>query len=145
MATLRESFHIKGNDFIHAGEGAIKVKNLLKALDIDPNLTRRIAICGYEAEMNVVMHGTGGTLLFEINSDRVVLETVDVGVGIEDIESAMREGFSTARDEHREMGFGAGMRLNLGFFLLRYDLAWATDFDQVSAHPSSYFSFGADF
>ena len=111
MATLRESFHIKGNDFIHAGEGAIKVKNLLKALDIDPNLTRRIAICGYEAEMNVVMHGTGGTLLFEIDSDRVVLETVDIGVGIEDIESAMIEGFSTAKDEHREMGFGAGMGL----------------------------------
>ncbi len=111
MPTLRESFHIKGNDFIHAGEAAIKVKNLLKTLDMDPILTRRIAICGYEAEMNVVMHGTGGTLLFEINSDRVVLETVDVGIGIEDIESAMKEGFSTAKDEHREMGFGAGMGL----------------------------------
>lgn len=111
MEPLKESFHIQGNDFIHAGEAAIKVKNILKVLNIDPQLIRRIAICGYEAEMNVVMHGGGGNLRFEIDSDRILLETSDDGDGIEDIEAAMMEGFSTAKEEYREMGFGAGMGL----------------------------------
>lgn len=111
MEPLKESFHIQGNDFIHAGEAAIKVKNVLKVLNIDPQLIRRIAICGYEAEMNVVMHGGGGNLRFEIDDDQIVLETLDEGDGIEDIEAAMMEGFSTAKEEYREMGFGAGMGL----------------------------------
>lgn len=111
MEPFKESFYIRENDLIHAGEAAIKIKNLLKSLDTDPQLTRRIAICGYEAEMNVVMHGSGGTLSFEIDMDTVILEAIDTGPGIENIESAMKEGFSTAREEHREMGFGAGMGL----------------------------------
>lgn len=111
MEPHKESFHIKENDLIHAGEAAIKIKNLLKSLDTDPQLTRRIAICGYEAEMNAVMHGSGGILSLEIDMDKVILEAVDTGAGIEDIESAMKEGFSTAKEVHREMGFGAGMGL----------------------------------
>jgi len=111
METLKESFHIQGNDFIHAGEGAIKIKNILKVLNINPQLIRRVAICSYEAEMNIVMHGGGGKLQFEIDADKVVLEASDEGDGIEDIETAMMEGFSTAKEEYREMGFGAGMGL----------------------------------
>jgi len=111
METLKDSFHIKGNDFIHGGEAAIRVKNILKVLNVDPKLIRRIAICGYEAEMNIVMHGGGGDLFFEINSNRITLEASDAGDGIEDIEKAMQEGFSTAKEEYQEMGFGAGMGL----------------------------------
>ena len=111
MSILKESFNIKGNDFIHAGEAAIRVKNLLKSLNISPDVIRRIAICGYEGEMNVVMHGGGGVLDFEIDDEKVVLDISDKGPGIEDIDLAMQKGFSTASDEDREMGFGAGMGL----------------------------------
>ena len=111
MATARDSYQIIGNDFDHAGEAAIKVRNLLQSLGIDPGIIRRIAICSYEAEMNAVMHGGGGSLSFEVNSESIILEVSDSGDGIENIDSAMVEGFSTAKDEHREIGFGAGMGL----------------------------------
>ena len=111
MAKFKKSFHIKGRDFIRAGEASINVQNLLKSMDFDPRLTRRIAICGYESEMNVVMHGGDGTLSVEVDTDRLILEVTDDGPGIDDIELAMRKGYSTANDDHREMGFGAGMGL----------------------------------
>lgn len=80
-------------------------------MDFDPRLIRRVAICGYESEMNVVMHGGDGTLSIEVDSDRLILEITDDGPGIEDIDLAMQAGYSTANDDHREMGFGAGMGL----------------------------------
>lgn len=80
-------------------------------MNFDPKLIRRIAICGYEGEMNAVMHGGDGSLSIEIDSDKLVLEVSDDGYGIEDIELAMQAGYSTANDDHREMGFGAGMGL----------------------------------
>ena len=111
MPRLKKSFHIKGKDFIRAGEASINVQNLLKSMDFDPRLIRRVAICGYESEMNVVMHGGDGTLSIEVDDEKVVLEITDDGPGIEDIELAMQAGYSTANDDHREMGFGAGMGL----------------------------------
>ena len=80
-------------------------------MDFDPTLIRRVAICGYESEMNVVMHGGDGTLSIEVDDQKLVLEIIDDGPGIEDIELAMQAGYSTANDDHREMGFGAGMGL----------------------------------
>ena len=80
-------------------------------MDFDPRLIRRVAICGYESEMNVVMHGGDGTLSIEVDDEKLVLEIIDDGPGIEDIELAMQAGYSTANDDHREMGFGAGMGL----------------------------------
>ena len=111
MPKFKKSFHIKGKDFIRAGEASINVQNLLKSMDFDPRLTRRIAICGYESEMNVVMHGGDGSLSIEVDTDRLILEVTDDGPGIDDIDLAMQAGFSTANDDHREMGFGAGMGL----------------------------------
>ena len=111
MTGLKKTFRIKAKDFIHAGEASINVQNLLKSLDLDPQVIRRIAICGYEGEMNVVMHGGDGELSIEIDADTLAMEISDNGPGIEDIEKAMEAGFSTASDEHREMGFGAGMGL----------------------------------
>ena len=111
MSALKKSYYIRSRDFIRAGEASIKIQTLLKSLNFDPKLIRRVAICGYEGEMNVVMHGGEGSLSFAINTDRLVMEISDDGPGIVDIEKAMQAGFSTALDEHREMGFGAGMGL----------------------------------
>ena len=111
MSKFKKSFHIKGRDFIRAGEASINVQNLLKSMDFDPRLIRRIAICGYESEMNVVMHGGDGSLSLEVDADKLILEITDDGPGIEDIDLAMQAGYSTAQDDHREMGFGAGMGL----------------------------------
>ncbi|MDX1707191.1 MAG: ATP-binding protein, partial [Desulfobacterales bacterium] len=111
MPQLKKSFPIKARDFIRAGEASINVQNLLKSMDFDPRLIRRVAICGYESEMNVVMHGGDGTLSIEVDSDKLILKIADDGPGIPDIELAMQAGYSTANDDHREMGFGAGMGL----------------------------------
>lgn len=111
MSGLKKSFHIKARDFIRAGEASISVQNILKSMNIEHRMIRRIAICGYEGEMNAVMHGGDGLLSIEIDEEKLILEVSDDGPGIEDIEMAMQAGFSTAVDEHREMGFGAGMGL----------------------------------
>jgi len=111
MTGLKKTYRIKAKDFIHAGEASISVQNLLKSLDLDARIIRRIAICGYEGEMNVVMHGGDGELSIEIDADSLAMDIEDNGPGIDDIEKAMEAGFSTASDEHREMGFGAGMGL----------------------------------
>ncbi len=111
MSVLKKTFRINKKDFIHAGEASIKIKNLLKSLNTDLKLIRRVAVCSYEGEMNVVMHGGEGFLHLEINTDKIVLDISDDGPGIEDIERAMEKGFSTALDKYREMGFGAGMGL----------------------------------
>ena len=111
MPALKKSYHIKSRDFIRAGEASIQIQALLKSLSFNPKLIRRVAICGYEGEMNVVMHGGDGTLSFEINAEQLTMQITDDGPGIADIEKAMQAGFSTASDEHREMGFGAGMGL----------------------------------
>lgn len=111
MTSIRQSYHVLKNDFVKAGEASIKVKNLLKSIDCSPEIMRRVAICGYEAEMNLVMHGGDGELALDINEERVLLEVIDTGPGIENTELALTEGYSTAKDEYREMGFGAGMGL----------------------------------
>jgi serine/threonine-protein kinase RsbT len=111
MTALKKSYYIKSRDFIRAGEASIKIQTLLKSLNFNPQLVRRVAICGYEGEMNVVMHGGDGSLSIGINTDKLIMEISDDGPGIVDIEKAMQTGFSTASDEHREMGFGAGMGL----------------------------------
>ena len=111
MTTIKKSFYIKSRDFIRAGEASIQIQSLLKSLNFNPNLIRRVAICGYEGEMNVVMHGGDGSLSFAITPEALIMEISDDGPGIGDIDKAMQAGFSTALDEHREMGFGAGMGL----------------------------------
>ena len=111
MLSLKKSFHIKERDFIRAGDASIQVQNLLKSMGMDTQLIRRVAICSYEAEMNVVMHGEDGHLTVEISTEKVTLDIADRGPGIADIALAMKEGFSTASDEYQKMGFGAGMGL----------------------------------
>ncbi len=111
MANLVNSFSIKARDFAKAGENSLQIQSLLKSIGFEPELIRRISICAYEAEMNAVMHGGDGELLVTVDPKNIVLEVSDDGPGIKDVKLALREGYSTATPEHREMGFGAGMGL----------------------------------
>ena len=111
MSGLQKSFFIKARDFVHAGEASIRVQQLLKTMQFDPQLIRRIAVCSYEGEMNVVMHGADGQLVMTLETGRLEIDIRDGGPGIPDIDLAMRPGWSTASDDQREMGFGAGMGL----------------------------------
>jgi serine/threonine-protein kinase RsbT len=108
---LRKTYQIRGRDFDKAGETATRIKQMLKELDIDATLIHRAVVIAFEAEMNVVMYATEGTLAFVLTDEDIQLEVADKGPGIEDIELALTEGFSTATDEMREMGFGFGMGL----------------------------------
>jgi anti-sigma regulatory factor (Ser/Thr protein kinase) len=111
MASLKKIYFIKARDFVHAGEASIQIQNLLKSMHLDSTLVRRIGICSYEGEMNAVIHGGDATVEMTIENERLTLEISDDGPGIEDIERAMQPGYSTASEEAREMGFGAGMGL----------------------------------
>ena len=111
MDRLRKSFEIIPRDFFRAGEVSIQVQNILKSIGFRPDVIRRVSVCAYEAEMNVVMHGGAGTFVLGLNESEIVLDVSDDGPGIEDIEQALQEGYSTAAPEHREIGFGAGMGL----------------------------------
>ncbi len=108
---LRETYRVRGRDFDKAGETATEIKRILKELSLDATLVRRTVVVAFEAEMNVVMYATEGTVTFVLTDEDIRLEIVDRGPGIEDIELALTEGFSTATDEMREMGFGFGMGL----------------------------------
>jgi len=110
-ALFQKSFPIKKNDFACAGEASVQIKNILKEVGFDPAVIRRVAVASYEAEINVVMYGQGGEVEVKVNPEDVMLIVQDQGPGIPDVEQAMVEGFSTATDEMREMGFGAGMGL----------------------------------
>ncbi len=111
MPNVEKKYDIKSGDFVHAGDASMQVQRILKAVGCRPEIVRRAAICAYEAEMNVVMHGGDGSMCLYIDPEKIVLEVKDSGPGIPDIELAFKEGFSTAKEVHREMGFGAGMGL----------------------------------
>jgi serine/threonine-protein kinase RsbT len=104
-------FDIRGGDFSNAGRASTEIKSTLKELGVDPSVVRRMAICAYEAEMNVVMYAYEGRISFLVTPTRIAVRVTDTGPGIGDIELAMREGYSTATEEMQEMGFGAGMGL----------------------------------
>ena len=98
-------------DFSAAGKASTEVKRLLARLGLGQDLVKRIAIAMYEGEMNVAIHGGGGTAAMELAPDKVEILLVDKGPGIADLGLAMTEGSSTASEEVRSMGFGAGMGL----------------------------------
>ncbi len=108
---MLKKYSIKPRDFVKAGEESIRIQKFLKFIGFDAGLIRRISICAYEAEMNVVMHGGDGEMSMLVDPKEIVLEVADDGPGIPDIGLALQEGYSTASPEHREMGFGAGMGL----------------------------------
>ena len=106
-----QSFAIRGKNFFDAGKASTEIKTILKELGIEPEVVRRVAIATYEAEMNVAMYAEEATLTVEVTPETIRISVRDRGPGIPDVDLAMREGYSTATQEMREMGFGAGMGL----------------------------------
>ncbi|MCK9342054.1 Serine/threonine-protein kinase RsbT [bioreactor metagenome] len=104
-------YRIEGNNFMVAGTASNNIKNTLKMLGIQSDVCRRAAVIAYEAEINLVIHANGGMLKAVISEDRLEITAEDEGPGIPDIEQAMTEGYTTASNQAREMGFGAGMGL----------------------------------
>ncbi len=111
METIKLNFPVEGGDLVGAGEASSKMKMTLKKLDIPAETIRRASICMYEGEINMVIHADGGRAEVEISMDHITIRMIDQGPGIPDIGRAMEEGFSTAGEIARDLGFGAGMGL----------------------------------
>jgi anti-sigma regulatory factor (Ser/Thr protein kinase) len=109
--TISNRYEVPGDDFTQAGEASAKTKKLLRQIGFDSDCIRRVAISMYEGEINMVIHAEGGYAQVDIYHDRVEILLHDTGPGIPDVEQAMQEGYSTAPDEVRSLGFGAGMGL----------------------------------
>lgn len=108
---LNFHFDVDGKDFTLAGNASGQLKKGLRQLGVDPETVRRAAIAMYEGEINMVIHAGGGTADVTISEEEIVITLADHGPGIKDIDAAMQEGFSTAPDDIRSLGFGAGMGL----------------------------------
>lgn len=109
---LHFDFEVEGGNFTSAGTASERVKNTLKQLGINPATIRRAAIAMYEGEINMVIHAGGGKAIVDITPQTIEIQLIDNGPGIADIELAMQEGYSTASEEIRMLGFGAGMGLS---------------------------------
>ena len=105
------TYDISADDFTRAGEASSDVKRKLKQMGVDPEAIRKVAIAMYEGEINMVIHANGGEITVTISDTEITMVLADVGPGIEDISKAMQEGYSTAPEEVRSLGFGAGMGL----------------------------------
>ena len=108
---MKYRYEVDGENFMSAGEASADIKRVLRQLGVDSNIIRRISIAMYEGEINMVIHAEGGVAEVEIHDDRIVIILQDKGPGIPDVELAMSEGYSTAPDQIRALGFGAGMGL----------------------------------
>lgn len=111
MNVLELHYDVPGDDFTRAGEASSAIKNKLKQMGISPDVIRNIAIATYEGEINMVIHANGGTIDVFVGADAITMMLKDTGAGIPDTELAMREGYTTAKEEIRSLGFGAGMGL----------------------------------
>lgn len=109
--TIVMSYEVPADDFTRAGEASSNVKSNLKKMGVDPEIVRKVAIAMYEGEINMVIHAFGGTIDVIISPEEIIMILKDQGPGIENIELAMQAGYSTAPDNIRSLGFGAGMGL----------------------------------
>ena len=105
------TYDISADDFTSAGEASSDVKRKLKQMGVSPDAIRKVAIAMYEGEINMVIHAKGGVITVEITPEKIKMILADVGPGIPDVKLAMQAGYSTAPDEIRSLGFGAGMGL----------------------------------
>ncbi len=109
---LHEMFHIEGGNFTNAGAISSRVKKILKEAGFPGKIIRRTSIAAFEAEMNVICYANQGDLSLLIAPNFLKVVVKDEGIGIPDVKLAMREGYSTANEKIRELGFGAGMGLS---------------------------------
>jgi len=109
--SIKLRYDVNGEDFVTCGQASEDVKRTLKGIGIPADTIRRVSIAMYEGEINMVIHGGGGVAQVEIFDSEIKIVLADTGKGIADIDKAMQEGFSTATDDIRELGFGAGMGL----------------------------------
>lgn len=125
---LTEHYTVKQNDFVNAGKVSVEIKKILRDTGIPAAIIRRIAVACYEAEINLIIHSYGGTIDLFIDDDGTVsMYFNDCGPGIPDIEKAMQQGYSTASDEAKSLGFGAGMGL--------YNIKRVADTFKISSSP----------
>lgn len=110
-AILKNTYSIRAGEYQTAGDASANIKRKLKQIGIGSTVLRRIAVASYEAELNLIIHSDGGELSVEMTPEHIVLTSADVGPGIADLNKAMQEGYSTASEEARGLGFGAGMGL----------------------------------
>lgn len=110
-AMIHSVYPVASGDYTRAGEASADIKRKLKQLGVSSTVLRRIAVASYEVELNLVIHSMGGELILEVDASGINLTSQDVGPGIPDISMAMKEGYSTANEEARSLGFGAGMGL----------------------------------
>ena len=108
---LRITYPVAAADYVNAGKASTDIKRRLKQLGIGGDVLRRVAVASYEVELNLVIHSLGGELCLIVSPEAAQLISSDQGPGIPDLDMAMREGYSTASDEARSLGFGAGMGL----------------------------------
>ena len=108
---IRFHFDVDGENFTSAGEASVAVKKKLRQLGYSPDIIRKVSIAMYEGEINMVIHANGGTADVIVSEEYVEIILADKGPGIPNVEQAMQEGFSTATDSIRSLGFGAGMGL----------------------------------
>ncbi len=109
--SIKLHYDVSGDDFTRAGAASGDVKRTLKQLGISPAVIRNVSIAMYEGEINMVIHAGGGVIDVEITENDITMTLADSGPGIENIDLAMKEGYSTAPDNIRSLGFGAGMGL----------------------------------
>lgn len=109
--SIKLHYTVSPDDFTRAGEASGDVKGKLKKMGVPPEAVRKVAIAMYEGEINMVIHANGGSIDVEITEDSIIMTLADKGPGIADIEQAMQAGWSTAPDNIRSLGFGAGMGL----------------------------------
>ena len=108
---LKLTFDVDGENFTSAGEASVQTKKNLRMLGVHPDVVRRVAIAMYEGEINMVIHAGGGDVTVTVYPEKIDIVLDDRGPGIADVDLAMREGFSTAPENIRNLGFGAGMGL----------------------------------
>ena len=111
MDNVNFHFDIDGENFTSAGEASVRIKKLLREMGFSPDVIRRVSVAMYEGEINMVIHADGGTADVNVFCDKIEIILADRGPGISDIDLAMQEGYSTAPDNIRSLGFGAGMGL----------------------------------
>lgn len=104
-------FNVDGEDFTSAGQASVQIKKNLRQIGISPEVIRRVSIAMFEGEINMVIHAGGGLAIVKVYPDYIEIVLEDHGPGIKDIDLAMQEGYSTAPDSIRSLGFGAGMGL----------------------------------